>query len=311
MTTFQTSAGIITNDAYLKITRNICDVFGCNESQLKEFTLLQEGLTNIVVSFRYNGGKYAYRHPGYGSDELVDRGRESIVQKTVEDAGIDTTLVAMSVKYGWRVSKFIENRPFDYSASTDMVRAIRLLKILHQTPAKVRWEFDVLDKINDLKSKTPPEFETIYPEYKTLRAKVEDIYAKTKLNGIKKCLTHGDCRDVNFLINDKEIYLIDWEYAGYGDPGFDVGSYICGGEHSENNIDSIIRCYLGRKPTSLEYRHFISYIAITGFFYMHWTMYKEFSGQTVMELKTRWYNYVLSYVDKALALYEGTNEGER
>ena len=37
-----------------------------------------------------------------------------------------------------------------------------------------------------------------------------------------------------------ELYLIDWEYGGYGDPGFDLGSYICGGEHTISEIDNIL-----------------------------------------------------------------------
>jgi thiamine kinase-like enzyme len=298
---FETSAGIITDEILVEITEVICDAFQCQKNQVKDFAILQEGLTNIALSFRYNGGRYVYRHPGRGADELVDRGRESIIQKTVEDASVDTTLVAMSVKHGWRISKFIENRGFDYESPTDRIRGLRLLRILHKAPAKVRWEFDVLEKAHDLKSKTPAEFE--YPEYGIIRPKIEKIYECSKKNGIKKCLTHGDARDVNFLINDREIHLIDWEYAGYGDPGFDIGTYVAGWEHSEQDVDNIIKCYLGRKPTELEYRHFISYVAISSYFFMHWTMWKEFSGQVVGIAKQRWCDYVLKYADIALSLY--------
>jgi len=300
----QTTGGLLTNDIYREIINNICDVFGCEESQLKEIEPLQKGLSNIVLSFRYNGGKYVYRHPGLGSDELIDRGREAIIQKNVEDTGVDTTLVAMSVREGWRLSRYIDARPFNYHSTNDMARGIRLLRQLHDAEAKVRWEFDVLEKMRDIKSKTPSEYEAIFEGYQELKVKIEKLHELASKDGIKKCLSHGDSRDENFLINDKEIYLIDWEYAGFGDPGFDIGSYVCGGEHSEEDVEAILRCYFGRTPNEVERRHFLAYIAITGFFYMHWTMYKEFKGQEIGELKRLWYNYATKYSDIALELYE-------
>ena len=93
------------------------------------------------------------------------------------------------------------------------------------------------------------------------------------------------------------------EYAGYGDPGFDIGSYVCGGDHSEEEVDRILFTYFGRKPSIKEQRHFYAYIAITGFFYMHWTMYKESQGQIIGYLKPQWYHFAKEYSKKALPLY--------
>ena len=117
-------------------------------------------------------------------------------------------------------------------------------------------------------------------------------------------MTHGDCRDENFLINDHEIHLIDWEYAGYGDPGFDIGTYVCGGKHSLDDVERVLFVYFGRRPSPLERRHYYAYIAISGFFYMHWTMYKESQGQIIGYLKPLWYNYAKEYSVLALDLYK-------
>ena len=124
-----------------------------------------------------------------------------------------------------------------------------------------------------------------------------------KTDGIKLCNIHGDARDVNFLINDEEIYLIDWEYGGFGDPGFDIGSYVCGGEHTIEDIDRILFTYYRHKPTLKQKRHFYAYIAITGWFYMHWTMLKESKGQKVGIHKTWWYTYARDFSKLALEMY--------
>lgn len=90
-------------------------VFSCTSDDIEELVPVQAGMTNIVLSFKLNGGKYVYRHPGLGSDALVELGRETIMQKIVEDAGIDATLIAMDVDEGWRIGKFVEHYDFDYN----------------------------------------------------------------------------------------------------------------------------------------------------------------------------------------------------
>ena len=100
MESIQTTGGLYTAEIREEITANICQVFSCRPDAIDELVPLQEGLSNIVLSFRYNGGKYIYRHPGLGSDLLVDRGRETIMQAVMAEAGIDTTLVAMDAENG-------------------------------------------------------------------------------------------------------------------------------------------------------------------------------------------------------------------
>lgn len=307
MESIQTTGGILHPKDISFIKNCICDVFNCDSSMITELQPLQKGLSNSVLSFRYNGGEYVFRFPGLGSEILIDRGRESIIQKQIEDAGVDTTLVAMSVRYGWRISHFIKTRPFHYHDVNDMVRGILLLRRLHSIRPKVRWEFDIKEKWEAIRELTPfnkyGENFADFPEFNAISERVYLLYDLAMGDGIRKCLTHGDCRDENFLINTKEIHLIDWEYAGYGDPGFDIGSYVCGGEHSEGEVNRILFTYFGRTPSLKEKRHFYAYISITGYFYMHWTMYKESQGQIIGYLKPLWYSYARDYSKKALLLY--------
>ena len=258
MDSIQTTGGILHPSDIVFINSCICDVFGCCPDDITELKPLQKGLSNSVLSFRYNGGKYVFRYPGLGSEVLIDRGRESIIQKQIEDAGVDTSLVAMSVRFGWRISRFIETRPFNYHDVNDMVRGIILLRRLHAIRPKVRWEFDIMEKWESIRDITPAdcygENYSDFPDFLAVKERVYKLYDLAKQDGIKRCLTHGDCRDENFLINDREIHLIDWEYAGFGDPGFDIGSYICGGDHSEKDVDRVLFTYFGRIACNLRSR---------------------------------------------------------
>lgn len=299
----QTTGGLFTEESRRIVLSNICHVFDCQRSDIEDLTPVQAGLTNVVLSFQYNGGKYVYRHPGLGSDALVERGRETIMQKIVKDAGIDTTLIAMDVDEGWRISRYIEHAKFDYKNLNDMVRAIMLFRRLHEAPCHVRWSFDVIKKAEGIKKQTPPEKYGRFPDFDAVRERIYKLAELAETDGIKKCNIHGDARDENFLINKDEIYLIDWEYGGYGDPGFDIGSYVCGGEHTLAEVDQILFTYYRHKPTEIQRRHFYAYIAITGWFYMHWTMLKLSKGQKVGDLKEKWYHFAKNFSVITLPLY--------
>ena len=300
----QTTGGIFTSEIESIILANICRVFDCTVSNISELIPVQAGMTNIVLSFRYNGGRYIYRHPGLGSETLVNRGRETIMQAVVAEVGIDNSLIAMDVEKGWRISRYVEHRDFDYHNLNDMVRAVMLFNDLHRVPAKVRWDMDVIKKAEEIKSKIAPEAYGNFEYFNEIRERCYKLYSLAEEDGIKKCYVHGDARDVNFLINKDEIYLIDWEYGGYGDPGFDLGSYICGGDHSVEDIDRILFTYFRKTPTPVQKRHFYAYIALTGWFYLHWTMLKESKGQKVGVNKDLWYRYANEFSKTALKMYE-------
>ena len=304
MASIQTTGGFYTEEIRNQIIQTISSVFYCTPDDISELKPVQAGMTNIVLSFKVNGGKYIYRHPGLGSEILVDRGRETIMQKVVEEAGIDTTLVAMDVESGWKIARYIEHYDFDYHNLNDMVRGVMLMRRLHEAPCHVRWNFDVIKKAEEIKAKTDPTQYGKFEEFDELRDRIYRLYHLTKTDGIKFCNTHGDARDVNFLINKEAIYLSDWEYGGYGDPGFDLGSYIAGGIHSVEDVERILFTYYRHKPTPVQKRHFYAYIAISGWFYMHWSMLKESKGQNPEPHKSRWFGYARDYSVMALEMYE-------
>ncbi len=307
MPSINTTGGVFDDDTNIQMVENIKVVFNCDDEDIEDVRPMQEGLTNVIMRFKIKGrgSEYVYRHPGLGSDALVDRGRETVIQSVVSSIGADPTLIAMDAEKGWRISRFVEHRPFDYYNLNDMVRAIMLLRRLHDTRCKVRWSFDVIEQAERVKKMIPEDKYGLFPEFEGIKERCYRLYELSKTDNIKHCITHGDCRDDNFLINDEECYLIDWEYGGFGDPGIDIGSYVCGGNHSVEDVDRILYTYYRRKPTDVQRRHFFGYIALTGWFFMHWTMLKESKGQKIGILKDLWYHYAKEFSVIALKMYEG------
>jgi thiamine kinase-like enzyme len=238
-----------------------------------------------------------------------------MIQSQANDARVDTTLVAMSVSEGWKIARYINNRGFDYKNVSDIVRGIRLIHKLHDAPVKVRYEFDVKRKWESIRDLTPDdqygENYPDFPDFTEIRERVYKLYEFAKADGIPMCLTQGDSRDENFLINEDEIHLIDWEYGGYGDPGIDIGSYICGGQHTLEEVDRILYIYCGGTPDLKQTRHFYAYIAITAWFFMHRAMLKQSKGQRVGILKEQWYHYAKDFSIISLPLYGITVDSDQ
>ena len=55
---------------------NIEQVLGCSKSEIHDVYPLKQGLTNLSCHFRTNDGEYVYRHPGVGTELLINRNGE-------------------------------------------------------------------------------------------------------------------------------------------------------------------------------------------------------------------------------------------
>lgn len=296
----------LNENEYNNILLNICKTFKCDKNQIEILDNLW-GYTNLVFSFMYSGKKYVYRHPSIFSNSLINRGRESSMQLFADACGIDTTLISMDVNEGWRISEYIESKPLDYENKSDIMAAISTIRKLHENKSKVKWNFNVYDLVIDLKVKF--DFEKSLKQYKifNISKQIEQLYVLTNKDKIAHCNCHGDCRDSNFLFRqNSNPILIDWEFAGYADPGFDIGSFVASGVFDDKMVDMILKIYLNHEPNLVEMRHFYAFIAITSYAFFLLTEYYICCGKGKEEISTLQQlrlGYIKQYLSKALSLY--------
>jgi thiamine kinase-like enzyme len=97
------------------------------------------------------------------------------------------------------------------------------------------------------------------------------------MDGIRKTMCHNDINGDNVLLTETTLDIIDWEFAGFNDPGYDFGRVIAGLEYEADDprIAIILEAYFGRPATEIEYLHFMAYSAIHNWYYVGWALYKE------------------------------------
>ena len=287
------------NHSHSDILRNIKLVFRCDEEDITDFRTISEGLTNTSFIFGIDGTDYIYRHPGDGTESIINRRNEKTSLIKAKEYGIDPTYIYMDVIVGWKISRFVHDfREPDYKNFDDARKILEVLKRLHALPIEVDyglkpWE-DALAIERILKEKDASCFE----QHETLKEKVGRLYQKTADDGIKKCFCHGDTYKPNWMIKqDGEVYLIDWEYSGFSDPGIDIGYYIVDAMYDFDDAKRFIRMYLGDQWTEQREFHYMAYVAIIAYYWFVWAMYRESCGAVMHEALTNWHDMAVKYAD--------------
>ena len=76
-----------------EIFDNICAVLGCEKSEIRDVYPLKQGITNLSCHFSTDDGEWVYRHPGVGTELMIDRKAEKIALETAAKLGLDSTFV--------------------------------------------------------------------------------------------------------------------------------------------------------------------------------------------------------------------------
>ncbi|MDZ5038579.1 phosphotransferase family protein, partial [Clostridium perfringens] len=120
-----------------------------------------------------------------------------------------------------------------------------------------------------------------FNDIESLRKKISKLYKYAENDNIEKCLCHNDCYDPNFLTDDNNIYLIDWEYSGNADPASDIGTFICCSDYTIDEAMEVLKVYFGRDLTLKEKSHYLAYIGINSYYWFIWALYKTSNGEDV------------------------------
>lgn len=90
------------------------------------------------------------------------------------------------------------------------------------------------------------------PEAREIADTANLLLADLRFPAVRECLCHNDLVAANILQGSEGLKFIDWEYAGLGDPWFDLALVI---EHhglSDSLEEGFVQAYLLRPPRATE-----------------------------------------------------------
>ncbi len=213
-------------------------------------TVLSGGITNrnFLVTASDAGDRYVIRLAGNDTHLLG-------ISREVEHAA---TVAAAGVGVGPEVTAFI--RPEGYLV-TRFIEGVRVSDAAVHEPATLRRVADSLRRIHDGPA-IPGLFVPlrIVEAYRALAlargVRIPDEYELAAAIGRRielACLAapiglrpcHNDLLNANFIDDGVRIRIVDWEYAGMGDPFFDLGNVSINHELTPDEDALLLAAYDG------------------------------------------------------------------
>lgn len=212
---------------------------------------LEGGLSNESWKVTDAAGVHVAR---FGRDypfHHVERAREVMTARAAHAAGFGPALEYAAP--GVTVVAFIPSRTWearDVRAAPDRVGV--LLRRFHaEMPAHVCgagfifWPFHVIRDYARTISQAGSPFSGEVPSHLDLAARLEAAQVPMPI-----IFGHHDLLPANFLDDGQRLWLIDYEYAGFGTAMFDLAGVASNAGMDAGETDTLLQTYLGHPPNA-------------------------------------------------------------
>ena len=212
---------------------------------------LEGGITNANYKVTHDGGRAFVR---LGDDipvHQVLRFNELAASRAAHAAGISPAV--LHAEAGILVLDHIDGSTFEPpDVRRDLERVIDLVRRCHRDipthlrgPAMIFWVFHVVrDYAHTLQEGGSRHLDKL-PAFLELASKLEKAVDKVDI-----VFGHNDLLAANFMNDGKRLWLIDWDYAGFNSPLFDLGGLA---SNNEIDPDKVAEIYF-EKPVDDELR---------------------------------------------------------
>ncbi len=193
------------------------------------FTALSGGITNrnFLVGGAPDGARFVVRLAGNDTHLLgISREVEHAATVAAAGVGVGPEVIAFLRPEGYLVTRFIEGRPIPEADMREPERLRSLgmtLRRIHDGPA-IPGLFVPFRIVEAYRALALSRGVTIPREYELARsiARRIELACLTAPLELRPC--HNDLLNANFIDDGTRIRIVDWEYAGMGDPYFDLGN---------------------------------------------------------------------------------------
>jgi len=213
-------------------------------------TALSGGITNrnFLVTIADRSERYVIRLAGNDTHLLgISREVEHAATVAAAGVGVGPEVVAFIRPEGYLVTRFIEGGPVSDEAVRQprtLERVAQSLRRIHDGPA-IPGLFVPLRIVEAYRALAMARGVRIPAEYALASAIGRRIELACLSNPIELRPCHNDLLNANFIDDGARIRIVDWEYAGMGDPFFDLGNFSINHELTPDEDAHLLGAYEG------------------------------------------------------------------
>ncbi len=193
-------------------------------------TALSGGITNrnFLVAVAGRRDRFVIRLAGNDTHLLgISREVEHAATVAAAGVGVGPEVTAFIRPEGYLVTRFIEGSPVSdeavHTAETQR-RVGESLRRIHDGPP-IPGLFIPFRIVEAYRLLAAARGVPIPPEYELAQSFARRIELACISNPIEMRPCHNDLLNANFIDDGTRIRIVDWEYAGMGDPFFDLGNF--------------------------------------------------------------------------------------
>jgi thiamine kinase-like enzyme len=215
-----------------------------------ELAALSGGITNrnYLVTVAGRPARYVVRLAGNDTHLLgISREVEHAATVAAAGVGVGPEVVAFIRPEGYLVTRFIEGRPIaeDEMRTPARLKAVGVaLRRVHDGPA-IPGLFVPLRIVEAYRALAAARGVVIPPEFELAQAVGRRIELAWVTSPVELRPCHNDLLNANFIDDGSRVRIVDWEYAGMGDPFFDLGNFAVNHELDEGGDAALLEAYAG------------------------------------------------------------------
>jgi thiamine kinase-like enzyme len=211
-------------------------------------TPIEAGITNRNYRVEVDGDVYVVRLAGAHTELLgIDREHEVEAGRAAAAAGAGPEVVAFIPELGCVVTRFVHGDaiPDERLAEPDVLRAIvASIRSIHGC-APIAATFPVFRIVEEFRETAAERGVAIPPAYDEAHAVADRIEAAFSSAPMPLTTCHNDLLNANLLLDAGHVWIVDYEYAGMGDPFFDLGNFSINNGLGPDAETLLLEAYFG------------------------------------------------------------------
>jgi thiamine kinase-like enzyme len=213
---------------------------------LLEVTKISGGITNHNFKLETENGNFMLRLAGERTELLgINRAHEFTSAQTAFQVGVGAEPIVFLEPHMAILTRFIGGAETlePHSAQNHLERIVGLLRRYHNAP-KFPSHFNPFQTVRNYHAlaleygvKFPNDLDSILTQMNRIETTLQPH--------ARECPCHNDLLPANLLFDGSSLFIVDWEYAGNGNPFFDLGNLAVNLELNAVQCQELLRLYFG------------------------------------------------------------------
>ena len=219
---------------------------------------LTAGITNANLKISFGDEAFVVRLMGSGTELLgIDRAAEEEAGRAAHAAGIGPEVFRALPELRALVTRFVEGTGIpqeDLRREEVLSSVVRSVRRFHACPP-IRSAFPVfriVEGYRELAASRGVPIPSAFEEALQRARRIETAFARAPMP-LTTC--HNDFLNANLLLEGDHTWIVDYEYAGMGDPFFDLGNLSINNGLDDLAQELLLRLYFGEVNDVHRARH--------------------------------------------------------